>query len=92
MSKQTTQPTVRETADDTKKYELNTNLPDEAQGKTSRGKHSSKQSTEDDHSPQGRQQTPGGKTKTEIANERGGHGHSGNATGWGSDSNSESKN
>ncbi|MEZ0487750.1 hypothetical protein [Fibrella aquatica] len=77
MSKQTTQPTVRETADHTKKHELNTNLPDEAQGKTSRGVHKSKQSTEDDHSPAGRQQTPGGKTKTELADERGpkGHGH-----------------
>lgn len=91
MSKQTTQPTVRETADDTKKHELNTNLPDETQGNTSRGVHKSKQSKEDDHSPQGRQQTPGGKTKTELADERGGHGHSGNAEGSGSDSNSEKK-
>ncbi|ARK09416.1 hypothetical protein A6C57_03210 [Fibrella sp. ES10-3-2-2] len=71
MSKQSTQPTVRETADDTKKHELNTNLPDEAQGKTSRGVHKTKQSTEDDHSPEGRQQTPGGKTKSELADERG---------------------
>ncbi|MEZ0540941.1 hypothetical protein [Fibrella arboris] len=82
MSKQTTQPTVRDTADNTKKHELNTNLPgrgtaDEDQGKTSRGVHKSKQSTEDDHAPAGRQQTPGGKTKTELADERGpkGHGH-----------------
>ena len=91
MSKQTTQPTVSDTADKTKKHELNTNVPDEEQGKTSRGKHSSKQSKEDDHSPQGRQQTLGGKTKTELASERGGHGHSGNASGSGSDSNSEHK-
>lgn len=91
MSKQTTQPTARDTTDDTKKHELNSNLPDETQGKTSRGKHKSKQSEEDDHSPQGRQQTPGGKTKTELAAERGGKGHSGNATGSGSDSNSEKK-
>ena len=91
MSQQKTQPTVRETADDTKKYELNTNLPDEAQGNTSRGVHKSKQSTEDDHSPQGRQQTPGGKTKTELQEERGGKGHSGHSEGSGSDSNSESK-
>ena len=92
MSKQTTQPTVRDTADDTKKHELNNNLPDEKQGKTSRGKHSSKQSEEDDHSPQGRQQTPGGKTKTELADERGPSGHSGHSSSRsGSDSNSEKK-
>ena len=91
MSKQTTQPTVRETADKTKKHELNTNVPDEKQGKTSRGVHKSKQSEEDDHAPQGRQQTPGGKTKTELQQERGGSGHSGNKTGSGSDSNSEHK-
>lgn len=53
MSKGAPQPTVRETADETKKYELNTNLPDEAQGKTSRGKHKSKQSTEDKHDATG---------------------------------------
>lgn len=53
MSKGATQPTVRDTADETKKYELNTNLPDEAQGKTSRGKHKSKQSTEDKHDATG---------------------------------------
>lgn len=84
MSQQKTQPTVRETADDTKKYELNTNLPDEAQGNTSRGVHKSKQSTEDDH-------TPGSKTKAELQDERGGKGHSGHNEGSGSDSNSESK-
>ena len=39
----------------------------------------SKQGEEDDHAPQGRQQTPGGKTKTELAEERGGHGHSGHS-------------
>lgn len=53
MSKGATQPTVRETADDTKKYELDTNLPDESQGKTARGKHKSKQSTEDQHDATG---------------------------------------
>lgn len=53
MSKGATQPTVRETADETKKYELDTNLPDEAQGKTARGKHKSKQSTEDEHDATG---------------------------------------
>lgn len=91
MSKQTTQPTVRDTADKTKKHELNTNVPDEKQGKTARGVHKSKQSEEDDHTPQGRQGTPGGKTKTELANERGGHGRSGHSTGSGSDSNAEKK-
>lgn len=53
MSKGATHPTVRETADDTKKYELDTNLPDESQGKTARGKHKSKQSTEDQHDATG---------------------------------------
>ncbi|QJD81076.1 hypothetical protein [Spirosoma rhododendri] len=53
MSKGAPQPTVRDTADETKKYELNTNLPDEKQGKTSRGKHKSKQSTEDEHDATG---------------------------------------
>lgn len=53
MSKGAPQPTVRDTADETKKYELNTNLPDENQGKTSRGKHKSKQSTEDEHDATG---------------------------------------
>ncbi|GAB3738995.1 hypothetical protein [Spirosoma lituiforme] len=53
MSKGAPQPTVRDMADETKKYELNTNLPDEAQGKTSRGKHKSKQSTEDKHDATG---------------------------------------
>lgn len=53
MSKGASQPTVRDTADDTKKYELDTNLPDEAQGKTARGKHKTKQSTEDEHDATG---------------------------------------
>lgn len=53
MSKGAPQPTVRETADETKKYELNTNLPDEHQGKTARGKHKSKQSAEDEHDATG---------------------------------------
>lgn len=69
MSKGTPQPTVRDTADETKKYELNTNLPDEAQGKTSRGKHKSKQSTEDQHDATG-----------SIDNDhKGGHGDSGHS-------------
>ncbi|WP_223860167.1 hypothetical protein [Spirosoma validum] len=80
MSKGTPQPTVRDTADETKKYELNTNLPDEAQGKTSRGKHKSKQSTEDEHDATG---------SVENTNE-GGHGHSGHSSNRsGSESNSE---
>lgn len=58
MSKGASQPTVRETADDTKKYELDTNLPDEAQGKTSRGKHKTKQSTEDEHDATGSVEHP----------------------------------
>jgi hypothetical protein len=53
MSKGAPQPTVRETADDTKGYELDNNLPDEAQGKTARGKHKTKQSTEDEHDATG---------------------------------------
>jgi hypothetical protein len=53
MSKGAPQPTVRDTADETKKYELNSNLPDENQGKTARGKHKSKQSTEDEHDATG---------------------------------------
>ncbi len=78
MSKGATQPTVRETADETKKYELNDNLPDEAQGKTARGKHKSKQSTEDEHDATGSVNNP----------RKGGHGHSGHS---GSESNSEHK-
>ncbi len=58
MSKGASQPTVRETADDTKKYELDTNLPDEAQGKTARGKHKTKQSTEDEHDATGSVEHP----------------------------------
>ena len=82
MSKGATQPTVRETADDTKKYELNTNLPDEAQGKTSRGVHKTKQSTEDEHDATG---------SVEVKN-KGGHGHSGhNSERSGSQSNEEKK-
>ena len=77
MSKGATQPTVRETADETKKYELDTNLPDEAQGKTARGKHKSKQSTEDEHDATGSVKT----------DQKGGHGHSGHS---GSDNGSES--
>ncbi|SFE75605.1 hypothetical protein [Spirosoma endophyticum] len=80
MSKGATQPTVRDTADDTKKYELDTNLPDEAQGKTARGKHKSKQSTEDQHDATGSVET----------NRAGGHGHSGHSgSRSGSDSNAE---
>lgn len=78
MSKGATQPTVRETADDTKKYELDTNLPDEAQGKTSRGKHKSKQSTEDEHDATGSVKT----------DHKDGHGHSGHS-GSNDESNSE---
>lgn len=80
MSKGATQPTVRETADDTKKYELDNNLPDEAQGKTARGKHKSKQSTEDVHDATG---------SVENTN-KGGHGHSGHSGNRsGSESNDE---
>lgn len=80
MSKGATQPTVRETADETKKHELNNNLPDEAQGKTARGKHKSKQSTEDQHDATG-----------SVENDhKGGHGHSGhNSSQSGSQSNAE---
>lgn len=80
MSKGAPQPTVRETADETKKYELNHNLPDEAQGKTARGKHKSKQSTEDAHDATG-----------SVDDSRpGGHGHSGHSGHRsGSDSNEE---
>ncbi|CCG98640.1 hypothetical protein FAES_0629 [Fibrella aestuarina BUZ 2] len=39
----------------------------------------SKQEPEDNHAPMGRQGTPGGKTKTKLADERGGHGHSGHS-------------
>lgn len=87
MSKGATQPTVRDTAgtpdrDDTKKYELNTNLPDEAQGKTARGVHKTKQSTEDEHDATG---------SVEIKN-KGGHGHSGHNSEYsGSQSNEEKK-
>lgn len=70
MSKGAPQPTVRETADETKKYELDTNLPDEAQGKTARGKHKSKQSTEDEHDATG-SVNPAHKS---------GHGHSGHSS------------
>lgn len=82
MSKGAPQPTVQETADETKKYELNSNLPDEAQGKTARGKHKSKQSTEDAHDATG-----------SVNNEhKGGHGHSGHSRSRsGSDSNAEHK-
>jgi hypothetical protein len=76
MSKGATQPTVRETADETKKYELDNNLPDEAQGKTARGKHKSKQSTEDEHDATGSVEN----------HDKGGHGHSGHS---GSESKSE---
>lgn len=69
MSKGATQPTVRETADDTKKYELDNNLPDEAQGKTARGKHKTKQSTEDEHDATGSVENTS----------KGGHGHSGHS-------------
>ena len=80
MSKGASQPTVRDTADDTKKYELDNNLPDEAQGKTARGKHKSKQSTEDEHDATG---------SVENTN-KGGHGHSGHSSNRsGSESNSE---
>ena len=80
MSKGATQPTVRDTADETKGYELDNNLPDEAQGKTSRGKHKSKQSTEDEHDATG---------SVENTN-KGGHGHSGHSSNRsGSESNSE---
>lgn len=76
MSKGATQPTVRETADETKKYELDTNLPDEAQGKTARGKHKSKQSTEDEHDATGSVES--------------GHGHSGHHSSQsGNESNAE---
>ena len=80
MSKGATQPTVRETADETKKYELDNNLPDEAQGKTARGKHKSKQSTEDEHDATG-----------SVENRHpGGHGHSGHSSSRsGSESNAE---
>ncbi len=80
MSKGAPQPTVRETADETKKYELNDNLPDEAQGKTARGKHKSKQSTEDEHDAKG-----------SVDNaDKGGHGHSGHSgSRSGTESNSE---
>ena len=82
MSKGAPQPTVRETADETKKYELNTNLPDQSQGKTSRGKHKSKQSAEDEHDAQGSVDHP----------DHGGHGHSGHSSNRsGSESNSEHK-
>lgn len=74
---------MRETADETKKYELDTNLPDEAQGKTARGKHKSKQSTEDEHDATG---------SVENAHQ-GGHGHSGHSSSRsGSDSNAEKEN
>lgn len=80
MSKGAPQPTVRETADDTKKHELNINLPDEAQGKTARGKHKSKQSTEDDHDATG----------SVDQDHKGGHGHSGHSSSRsGSESNAE---
>lgn len=80
MSKGAPQPTVRDTADETKKYELDNNLPDEAQGKTSRGKHKSKQSTEDKHDATG-----------SVENDhKGGHGHSGHSSSRsGSESNAE---
>jgi|GEM_PF-1366443 len=65
MSKGATQPTVRETADDTKRYELNTNLPDENQGKTAKGVQKTEQSTEDKHDTTG---------LVEVKN-KGGHGH-----------------
>ena len=82
MSKGSTQPTVRETADHTKKYELDDNLPDEAQGKTASGKHKSKQSTEDKHDATG---------SVENTN-KGGHGHSGHSGNRsGSESNEEKK-
>ncbi len=82
MSKGATQPTVRDTADETKKYELDNNLPDEAQGKTARGKHKSKQSTEDEHDATG---------SIEV-DHKGGHGHSGHSSSRsGTDSNAEHK-
>ncbi|WP_080239411.1 hypothetical protein [Spirosoma rigui] len=80
MSKGAPQPTVRDTADDTKGYELDTNLPDEAQGKTARGKHKSKQSTEDEHNATGSVEN----------SDKGGHGHSGHSKSQsGSESNAE---
>jgi hypothetical protein len=53
MSKGAPQPTVRETADKTEKSELNSNVPDNSQQNTSRGKHKSKQSPEDEHDETG---------------------------------------
>lgn len=53
MSSGATQPTVREMTDETRKYEIDNYLPDEAQGKTARCKHKSKQSTEDEHDTTG---------------------------------------
>jgi hypothetical protein len=69
MSKGATQPTVRETADTTEKSELNSNVPDNSQQNTSRGKHKSKQSPEDEHDETGSVENP----------DNGGHGHSGHS-------------
>lgn len=82
MSKGAPQPTVRETADKTKKHELNTNVPDEKQGKTARGVHKSKQSTEDEHDATG---------SVEVKN-KGGHGHSGHNTERSGSNSNEEKN
>lgn len=83
MSKGATQPTVRETADKTEKSDLNSNVAKNSQQNTSRGKHKSKQSPEDDHVTQG-------KTKNQLQDERGGKGHSGHSSSRnGSGSNSE---
>ena len=80
MSKGATQPTVRETADKTEKSEFNTNVPDNSQQNTSRGKHSSKQSPEDVHDATGSVENT----------DKGGHGHSGHSKSRsGSESNEE---
>lgn len=69
MSKGAPQPTVRETADKTEKSELNSNVPDNSQQNTSRGKHKSKQSPEDEHD----------ETGSVEKHDKGGHGHSGHS-------------